>query len=205
MLGTPIRPVLLFDLFGVIARTQSEPDKRLLQGLGRAEPDTFWPAYWQRRRPYDLGQPARDYWTAVGNAVGTRYSRDEIQVLVEADIASWSRIDKAMVDYLQSLDAAGYQLGLLSNIPADLAERFEAEQPWLSLFAVRRFSCQTRQAKPDPAAYLGCAARLGCPLEQILFIDDREENVQAARQLGLGGHTFENLATLQACLEREPR
>lgn len=94
------------------------------------------------------------------------------------------------MDLLGDLDDRGIVLGLLSNIPEDLAVRYEATQPWLERFAVRGLSCRIGSAKPEPAAYEWCIRELGLPPEEILFVDDRAENVHAARQLGLRGHVF---------------
>ncbi|MGW4840565.1 HAD-IA family hydrolase [Streptomyces globisporus] len=40
-------------------------------------------------------------------------------------------------------------------------------------------------AKPDPAIYRIAAGRAGVPMERCLFVDDRQENVDAAAALGM--------------------
>ncbi|MGW3333948.1 HAD family hydrolase [Streptomyces rubiginosohelvolus] len=40
-------------------------------------------------------------------------------------------------------------------------------------------------AKPDPAIYRIAAERAGVPVERCLFVDDRQENVDAAAALGM--------------------
>nr|WP_276583703.1 HAD-IA family hydrolase [Pseudomonas sp. RIT-PI-AD] len=177
-----------------------EEDKRRLQGLGQADSAAFWSAYWEHRTPYDRGQPAEVYWRRVGQALGRDYSATRIDELVEADVDSWSRIDEGMVDYLHRLDGDGYRLALLSNIPHELAERYESRQDWLGLFALRGFSCRMGCAKPDPAAYRWCWESLGCRAAEVLFIDDREVNVAAAEALGMAGHAFGGLAGLREFL-----
>lgn len=46
-------------------------------------------------------------------------------------------------------------------------------------------SCHTGVRKPDPEAYLGPARSLGVSVEDCLFVDDRELNVDAARAVGM--------------------
>ncbi|MEW2418276.1 HAD family phosphatase [Streptomyces sp. NPDC046866] len=193
---------VLFDLFGVIARTQSAASQRVLERTAGADPDRFWEAYWSQRAPYDRGEltgPA--YWQKVfaqlGIPLGDRLTSD----LVAADLDSWSEVDQRTVDLLGLLADRGTVLGLLSNIPEELAARYEATQPWLERFTVRGLSCRIGSAKPEPAAYQWCIRALGLPPEEILFVDDRADNVRAARELGLQGHVFTSPEELRALLE----
>ncbi|WP_341846201.1 HAD-IA family hydrolase [Streptomyces caeruleatus] len=45
-------------------------------------------------------------------------------------------------------------------------------------------------AKPDPEAFRHCAVGLRAAPADFLFVDDREENVRAARANGMSGHVF---------------
>ncbi|BFP54158.1 hypothetical protein SCMC78_39650 [Streptomyces sp. CMC78] len=66
-------------------------------------------------------------------------------------------------------------------------------------------------AKPDPAIYRIAAERAGVPAARCLFVDDRQENVDAAVALGMTGVRFREPADLRAalgpCVERaaQPR
>jgi putative hydrolase of the HAD superfamily len=181
---------LLFDLFGVIARNQSESSKRCLEALGGVEPGSFWEAYWAARPAFDLGQPAASYWRAVGGAIGVTYDTAAIAALIAADLDSWREVDDAMVAYLRELYARGMRLGLLSNIPWLLAEQYRARHEWLRLFSLVAFSCEIGHIKPQPEAYQWCCTMLRCDAGDIAFFDDREENVQAAVACGLKGRVF---------------
>ncbi|WP_327738753.1 HAD family phosphatase [Streptomyces nojiriensis] len=193
---------VLFDMFGVIARVQSPESMAVLERTAGADPDRFWAAYWSERPPYDRGEvTGPDYWQAVCAHLGIPPDRRLTEELTAADLRSWSEIDQRMVDLLGRLADQGVVLGLLSNIPEDLAARYEATQPWLERFAVRGLSCRIGSAKPEPAAYQWCVRELGLPPEEILFVDDRAENVDAARRLGLQGHVFTSPEELRAALE----
>ena len=56
---------------------------------------------------------------------------------------------------------------------------------WLSNFAHHTFSHRLGIAKPEAAIYAHAAQGLATAPEHVLFIDDREDNIQAARQAGL--------------------
>jgi putative hydrolase of the HAD superfamily len=175
--------IVLFDMFGVIARDQS-PEVMATMSTDPA----FWDAYWAHRPAYDRGDvTAEEYWARVGHPP-----------LVEKDVASWSRVDYEMVALLHDLHNAGRRIALLSNIPEDHAQNFEHTYAWLDLFEVRGFSCRIGAAKPERKAFEWCRDQLGGG--DILFVDDRQENVLAAELVGMRGHHFTGIDGLRSVL-----
>lgn len=194
---------VLFDLFGVIARVQSPAAQERIAALaGTQVPErVFWPAYWSCRAEYDRGGLlAAEYWHLVAVQLGSSFSPGQIQQLTEADLDSWSEIDSSMVEVLAALRERGERLGLLSNIPEELAARFLERFEWLAHFEVLGLSARIGSAKPDPAAYSWCLAELGTAPEHTLFIDDRQENINAALDLGIQGHLFTSVRNLKDLL-----
>jgi putative hydrolase of the HAD superfamily len=188
-------PAIVFDLFGVIARTQTAQDLRRIESaaglVAGQDAEPFWEAYWALREPYDAGQTSADYWAALGERLGVRFAEDTVRALVDADMESWSRADTEMVELIGELAAEGRTLGLLSNIVGDLVPIFEARHgAWLSHFSALAYSCDIGVAKPDPRAYEIVADRLGVAPRDCLFIDDREVNVVAAREVGMRAEVF---------------
>lgn len=56
---------------------------------------------------------------------------------------------------------------------------------WLSSFDHRTWSYQLKLAKPELEIYRAAAEGLGTPAANILFIDDKAENVAAAQTAGM--------------------
>ncbi|VVS99821.1 HAD-IA family hydrolase [Erythrobacter sp. EC-HK427] len=56
--------------------------------------------------------------------------------------------------------------------------------------------------KPDPAIYALAEARYGHPPQQLFFIDDRADNIAAAKARGWHGHVFTDAGPLEAELAR---
>jgi putative hydrolase of the HAD superfamily len=182
---------IVFDLFGVIASTQTPEDIRTIERTAGVEPEPFWEAYWALRKPYDAGQPAAEYWAAVADQAGVRFADDTVRALIEVDMKSWTNVDPVMVDLVGELGAQRRTLGLLSNIVADLVPIFEARHgDWLEHFTALAYSCEIGVAKPDRRAYEIVADRLGVAPRECLFIDDNEGNVLAARQVGMRAEVF---------------
>ncbi|MEV5528626.1 HAD family hydrolase [Streptomyces prunicolor] len=193
------RHIALFDLFGVIARHQLPGAQGKMAARCHTPTDAFTAAYWSCRPPYDAGrQSAPEYWTAVLRQLSRPADADTIEELRLTDIDSWSRVDDRMVAYVQSLREVT-EVALLSNIPSDHADAFLAAQPWLRRLDHMAFSGKIKAAKPDPAAFQHCVTALRAAPANFLFVDDREENVRAARATGMNGHVFtdpDDLATV---------
>jgi len=196
-----VTDTVLFDLFGVIAHDQASDGRdRLVSraGVGDVGERAFWDAYWQLRPPYDQGLTTGPcYWQQVARSLGTGFDDRQIADLVAADIASWSSVDGAMVDLLGELASSGLRLALLSNIPEELAVHYDRRQAWLDHFELRAYSCRIGHAKPQPAAFAWCLDALDTRAEQVLFVDDRSDNIRAARSLGLHTHLFTTPAQLR--------
>jgi putative hydrolase of the HAD superfamily len=200
---------VVFDLFGVIACAQSPTGRAEILAAsgapaGRAE--EFWRAYWKLRPSYDRGLlSGPDYWRSVASDGDTTFTRARIAELIAADCSSWRAVDPRMLDLLDVLARSGLTLGLLSNIPPELADEFLQRHAWLSRFAVLGFSCRIGHVKPEPAAFDWCIRTLGVEPARILFVDDRDENIRAARTCGMQGHLFTDAATLTQRIAPMPR
>jgi putative hydrolase of the HAD superfamily len=88
------------------------------------------------------------------------------------------------VALIEDLAAVGQPLAMLSNAPDELAEAI-SELPLAPHFGHLIFSCQLKSAKPDPECYGRALARIGARADEVIFVDDRSENVAAAAALGL--------------------
>jgi len=62
------------------------------------------------------------------------------------------------------------------------------------------WSFQLGIAKPDPEIYRHTLAKLGTRPEETLFIDDKLENIEAARALGMKAIQFFSVEELRADL-----
>jgi putative hydrolase of the HAD superfamily len=141
----------------------------------------------------------------VAGAIDATFPRARIAELIAADCDSWRAVDPRMLDLLDVLARRGLTLGLLSNIPPELADEYLQRHAWLGRFAVVGFSCRIGHVKPEPAAFDWCIRTLGVEPAGILFVDDREENVLAARARGMRGHLFTDAATLARSIASRPR
>ena len=146
----------------------------------------FRDAYWEHRPAYDRGDiDAAAYWSAtIGRHPGARLGE-----LVDADAAGWLHPNPASVEGARRAAGRGMRLAILSNAPLEVARAIDG-QGWLAPFAPRIFSCDLRAVKPEPAAYTAALALLGARPDEVVFVDDRPVNVEAARAVGIRAEVF---------------
>jgi FMN hydrolase / 5-amino-6-(5-phospho-D-ribitylamino)uracil phosphatase len=111
---------------------------------------------------------------------GRQYDRDGFKARVRASYR-WIEGIEAL---LARLRARGTAMHALSNYPEWYG--WIEERLGLSRYVSWSFvSCHTRLRKPDPAAYAFAAERLGLAPANMVFIDDRRDNCDAARAIGM--------------------
>lgn len=92
---------------------------------------------------------------------------------------------------LKDLDEKGYPLFALSNFPKEQWDIFEASYAFTRVFADKVISGREGIAKPDQAIYELAHQRFGVEPAETLFIDDRQENIDAALTYGFQAYHFQ--------------
>jgi putative hydrolase of the HAD superfamily len=196
---------LILDYGEVLSLPQSPELTEAMAATLGVPRDTFEAAYWRHRRAYDLGLPVTDYWTMTLADLGIT-AVSSIPALVELDIRSWTRYREPMWTAAAAARAAGVKTAILSNGVPEIMERVRLERMLGATFDVVVVSCEVGCAKPDPEIYRLTLSQLDAAPEHAVFVDDRTENIDAARQLGLRTVHFsgeERMAEFQARLTEE--
>ncbi|MCU1676138.1 MAG: family hydrolase [Frankiales bacterium] len=193
---------VLFDYGQVIGEPQAVGT---LAGMARrvgADPAAFEAAYWLHRDAYDGAELShRDYWSTVSESRGAPLGDDLVDELDRLDIESWLHQSAGTVDIVRDLQKAGVSLALLSNAPETTAAQI-ALQDWTPPFGEHLyFSSHLRLIKPSPEVFRHVLERLGADPADVVFVDDRAVNVEAAAALGMRTILFRDAADLRRQLE----
>ena len=191
---------VLFD-YGIVLSGPPDPSAWALMleifDLPEAE---FRAAYWAPRHDYDRGfLTGQAYWRTAGQYAGLSLSDVQVADLIDADNALWTQVNQPMVDWALRLQAAGTATGVLSNLGDAMTEGVVARQSWLAGFNHLVWSHSLKLAKPDPKIYRMAAQSFGYDPANILFIDDREDNVAGGIASGMQVMHY----TTQAAFETE--
>jgi epoxide hydrolase-like predicted phosphatase len=99
-----------------------------------------------------------------------------------------------------SLHEKGYKTALLSNTELPAVEFFHELN--YDMFDVLVFSCEQGVVKPERRIYEITLEKLGSKAPQSIFIDDRQDYIQGAREAGLGTILFKSLDQVRHELAR---
>jgi putative hydrolase of the HAD superfamily len=193
--------VIVFDYGEVISVSQSAADRAALVEISGLDTRVFWQLYDRYREDLDQGVTLpREYWNLIARDAGVEWSPPQLQQLWAADIRSWISVEPGTVQLLAELHAGGTRVALLSNAGFDFSDPFR-HSPMAAYFEAMFVSAELGLIKPDPEIYRVTARELGITLEQMVFIDNKKINVDAATALGVTGHVFTTVAELRAFLE----
>jgi putative hydrolase of the HAD superfamily len=182
---------LLCDYGEVLCWPPTQDDRATLAALADWDPagGDFSEAYWVDRPAYDRADlTAHDYWTRL---LGHGPTEEQLRRLIAADAAGWLHPNDLSLAAARRAHRRGLHLAILSNAPVEVAEQIDGA-PWLASFTKRFFSCRLRAVKPEQAAYRAVLAGLDARPEDVVFFDDRADNVAAAAEVGMDARRFEH-------------
>ena len=182
---------VVFD-YGMVLTGPQDPaaHAELIRRTGLPEP-RFEELYWADRHAYDEGKlTGLAFWQKIARDGELALSAEEIDGLNHLDAVMWSTVNPRMVAWQQQLKARGLRTGILSNMGDTVHDVLVATHAWIADFDVRVWSYQLLIAKPDPRIYLRTLQEIGTRPDETLFLDDKRENIDAARALGIGAIQF---------------
>lgn len=104
---------------------------------------------------------------------------------------------EGMLPLVEELDGRGVPLFAITNFSDEFWGPFHETQPVFDRFRDIVVSGAERLVKPHPAIYELALTRFGMAGEELIFIDDRAENVAGAEAVGMRGHLFRDAQALR--------
>lgn len=201
MLPMPVR-FIYFDMGNVLLHFSHEREAQQIAAVTGADPPAIWKLlfvdglHWEAER----GEISRrGFYERVCDATGAQPAFDLFEI-AENDIF-W--LNEAIVPLVERLRSDGRSLGVFSNTSEAHWDHCTRRFPFLTTsFAVHALSFQIGVMKPDPRAFAAATKLAGVSPAEILFIDDRLENVRAAEAFGWGAILFESAGQLIDDLSR---
>ena len=184
---TPHIEAVLFDYGQVLSQGPNAAAwERLRQTVG-GTPEAFHDAYWKPRHDYDRGTlNGTSYWHNVADSVGhPGLSDGELESLYQGDVDLWTDLNEPMVAWAKTLHRRGIRTGILSNIGDRMETGIRKNFDWIGDFHHCTWSHRLTLAKPEPEIYRHAAEGLETAPGNILFIDDKQENIDGARAAGM--------------------
>lgn len=189
---------VVFDLGMVL----SNPPQ-LLDVVGEAlgaEPEALDAVYWNDRAAYDSGTSAAEHWGAIAGALQLELTDEQLEGVARADALAWMELRPDARALLRDCQANGYRVAILTNSPR-IMEQAIADAEWSADVDHVFVSAVLGVAKPDPRLYQHVTTVLGVEAHTIAFVDDKQDNVDGARNIGWEAHLWRDDADTRAWLQ----
>jgi putative hydrolase of the HAD superfamily len=191
---------LLFDLGKVLIDFNFETGVQALHASCSISRDQFeevlWDESWIRR--YERGEISttdfHDYLCRTAN----------LQMALPDFRATWSSVflpDLIVSEELLVALKRNYPLILVSNTNEAHFEFVRSRYGVVDYFDRHVLSYKVGSLKPDRKIFEYAIAASNLPAEALFFTDDREENIVAAKKLGMRAHQFRSEPELIAALQ----
>ena len=184
---------VVFDYGQVISLPQDPAAMDNLAQRAGAERGKLESAVWSLRDEYDRGTLSSiEYYKKVLSSLDISMDDKSIDELIAIDLGSWKNIDPGTFSLMEDVKKAGYVLGILSNMPHDFLAWGRKNCPVFSLPHVSLFSCEVNLIKPEAAIYEKLLSMLEHEGANVVFFDDKPENIESARAAGIQAFLWEN-------------
>lgn len=117
---------------------------------------------------------AADFWRSVG-----------IDPSMEDEYLGRHRLSPGLIEFFDDFGSSGRELWCLSNDVAEWSQKLRRIHRLEKHFRGFIISGETGLRKPDRRIYELLLARVKCKADEILFVDDNINNLNAAAELGL--------------------
>ena len=196
---------VIFDYGGVLCYAPARQDVAQCAECSGLDEETFYKLYTETRQYYGLAAAGyQAHWHRIAKAAGITISEAAVKRFIDRESHLWTRANPETLALAREAKASGSKIAVLSNMTSELLGILRGKFDWLDEFDVKIWSCERGCAKPDEVIYRTCLQQLGCAPDKSLFFDDRPQNVEAAKRVGIDAHVFESARQARAIVERGP-
>ncbi len=187
--------VLLFDVLGVLAEDSDTITKAVLEATNMTNEELwkFWvnsPAV----REFDSGRiSSQEFAERLMQEMGGPATPEDFLKMFGSWIAGLYDGTQALLDRIPST----YKKACLSNTNEILWPPVRDKYGLGGLLDEYYLSHEIGMLKPDHEAFEYAIRELGAPAERIVFFDDQEVNVAAAKQAGMNAFVTKGLGELE--------
>ncbi len=191
---------IVFDFGGVLT---TEPNREVvvqfLRNTFDLSSEEFEKVNQQKKKAVQSGKTDEEFWLEHAKKTGIKLPSSWAKDFKSA-MKQCIGINEKMFALVDRLKQKGLTVALLSNIDPRLSA-YIREFGFYEPFNPCLLSCNIGLEKPDIKAYEYLLNELKLPAKDIVFIDDRLENIDAAKRAGLDAVLFVSQEHLQKELE----
>lgn len=181
---------VVFDWGNVIATNDRSIVVNFMCNSFHFTESDFESANHEKRKAMRDGKSDTDFWLEFAAKQGIQLPHDWPQQYT-ASVKKSVGADPKMYVLIDQLKDKGLRIGMLSNID-NRYKKMIRDFGFYAPFDPCLLSCEMGHEKPHHKAYELLLKTLNLPAEEVVFIDDKPENVHAAKKLGIDAILFKS-------------
>ena len=192
--------IVVFDFGGVIAQANTTQMSNFLINSFNINKDELSSALRDMQNYVSKGGSEKQFWEQFAISKRITLPNDwfnQFGIVIQQSITEMPE----SLTIVKTLQSQGYQTAMLSDVTQYQAEIIR-KMGYYDLFTPVLLSYEIGVKKPNPEAFQILLKKLKLPAPSVLFIDDRIENVEAAKNQGIDSIQFINPEQLKDELEK---
>ncbi len=191
---TPSIKAMIFDWGGVLIDQPSQKMMTYCSTFLQIELNSFLQVFHKYFQSFQIGTiEEQTLWALICNEFSV--SLPQTHSLWRDALVYSYHLHNDMIQCIEQLRVLKYKTAILSNTEQP-AVNFFLDQKY-TFFNEYVFSCVEHVAKPDEKIFQITLTRLNILPDEAVFIDDVEENVLAARKIGIHGILFHDTVSFK--------
>lgn len=182
---------VVFDFGGVLAYPNRAPIFTFLTETLNISEEEIAKTKKDREKAFQKGIEEKEFWLQLANSRNVTLPKNW-SLQFDQKMHESLGIDNAMFDLVAALKTKPIIVGMLSNIDSKHAH-YIRKQGYYQPFVPCVLSCDIGVEKPAMEAYQKLLEHFSIPAEEIVFIDDLPENIEAAKKAGIDAILFESV------------
>lgn len=191
---------VLFDIGGVLVDWHMSWITTEISKRFEINEDILANAFFRHLPALDSGRiNEKAFWQSIAGDVNSAPLHASTESLWDTYFRKNAKPNRNVIDLAKSMRKSSYTLGIISNIE-QITHGIVDDWSILDDFEHKFMSYQIGFSKPDPRIYEHVIERLAFEPSQMLFIDDKETNVNAAKEFGINAIHFTSFPELRKLL-----
>ncbi len=190
--------ILILDLGNVVFPMQFEKFNAWLDSCKGSPVDNFEEHFHKIYLDYERGDfDTKIFMSRLKSELNLTFSDEKYK---EMWVSIWKENTEGITEVVSDFKDK-IQCCVLSNTNALHIEHYLKTKPILSMFDKLYFSHELKSAKPEEKIYKKVAVDLECEPNQIVFFDDKIENIESAKACDWDAYIFEDADQVRRILE----
>ncbi|MDH3501931.1 MAG: HAD family phosphatase [Nitrosopumilus sp.] len=191
---------VLFDIGGVLVDWHMSWITSEISKQFEINEDIVTNAFSKHLHDLDSGKiNEKIFWQKIAHDTNSIPLKENTESLWDIYFRKRAKLNHDVINLAKTIKEKSYTIGIISNIEK-ITHKVVDDWKVLTIFENKFLSYQIGFSKPDPRIYEYVIEKLPFDSNQMLFVDDKESNIDAAKSSGMNAIHFTNCSELEKSL-----